>query len=342
MAQPAFGEDLWDDPNTWLLFAEETADPPERESIHDFVFGKENLHGRGLLDFQDGFPLALLHLQMPLSTPGLIEEGKTRVEVDFFWSNTTGVESTYTVDAETYELAFGLWRPLRADFYVGADLSVVSRGSGVLDGPIGDFHDLFGFGDGDTGRISKNSYNIFIVDDVGRRHELHQGVGLSDLNLKALWVINEGDRWLPAISSQVFTALPSSTTGFGTDGLDLGITLTASKQLFEFFYLHFAVSGTYLTDPTVEGIRFRQVNYAAAVGGEIVVLRSLSLIVQAMRYSQLLDNTPKLDDPRRYIAAGFKWALNDVTVFEFSAIENFETFENSSDIVFVLGVAFDV
>ena len=337
-------EELVDESDSWLLLAEETADPPVPENFHDVAFGHGNLDGRGLLDFQDSFPLALLHLQMPLSTPGTIEPGKTRGAVDFFWGSSTGVDRTriYAVDAETYKLSFGAWHALRSDVYVGAELSVMARGRGILDPVITDFHQITGAGAGDTARVSPNSYDVFVTDNRGRRHELDQGFGLGDLNLKALWIINEGDRWLPSVSSQIFLALPTSSTGFGTDGLDLGIALTASKQILEFFYLHFTLAGTYLTDPEVEGAEFRQTNFAAAVGGEIVVLRSLSLIIQAMRYSPLLDDTPKLDDARKYIAGGFKWALNDTVVFEFTAIENFDNFENSSDIVFVLGVEFDI
>ena len=302
----------------------------------------DNLSGRGLFQLLDPFPLAQLHLQLPVNTLRVMKEGDGRFEFNLNWANNYALEDDFVIDAETYSLDLGGWYALRSDFYLGASISVLARDSGVLDGFIDGFHDAFGLSGGRRSQRSNNSYLIEVTDDDGNTHKLDRGVGLGDLVLKSHWNVNLGDQWLPAVALEAFTTLPTSTNGFGSSGVDLGLSVSFYKTLYEDFHLYAVFGGTLLTSSKTEGIKYDKSVLQATIGAEYAVLEDLSLVVQHMSYSALLREPSPLDKHRNYIAAGLKWEFTSGYTFEFSVVENLSPFENSADLAFSLGFQFSL
>ena len=76
-------------------------------------FSTENLGGRGLLDTRDPFPLAQLHLQLPIDTREVMEAGELKLTTRLRWANSYAkVRDFVLVDSETYELQLGGWYAL--------------------------------------------------------------------------------------------------------------------------------------------------------------------------------------------------------------------------------------
>jgi hypothetical protein len=301
---------------------------------------RKNLEGRGLLDFRDPFPLALLHLQIPNNTLQVLEEGEWKVRVSFDWANSFAADDNFIIDAETYVLELSAWYALDRDFYVGAGLPVMARSGGILDPVIDGFHNLFGLSDGGRDDVPRNDYEISITDENGQTASLDSGIGLGDLSLKAHWILNEGGRWFPAVSVQALVNLPTSTQGFGSDGVDLGLVFSAYKTFLEIVHLYGVVGVTYLTDPRTEGLRYDQLGATLVAGVEVAVLDELSIVLQTMYYSGLLESISPLDDSRYYVAFGFKWQVIGGIDMQLSIVENFNNFESSSDLALGFGLAF--
>ncbi len=323
------------------LAREAPAETPERST--DFIeifFPPDNLNGRGLLNLQDVFPLAALHLQIPTNTLEILPENGWKLRIGFNWSNTFAVEdevADFVVDAETFQLEIGGWYAVWSDFYIGAGFSILTRGEGILDPVVEGFHDAFGFSDGGREGFPTNSYAIAVADG-GSTQFLEGGTGAGDLILKSHWILNRGNEWFPAAAVQLLAALPTSTAGFGSDGLDLGASLSYYKTVLKIVHLYGVVGGTYLTEPEVEHLQFERVNYTATGGVELAVLDSLSLIFQASYYSALLRSPAMLDESRNYLAVGLKWEAVNAFQVELSVLENLAPFNNSADLGIFLGL----
>ncbi len=160
-------------------------------------------------------PFAGLHLQLPLDTLEVMNAGQGKFELSLNWANSFLHEDTFVIDAETYRLTLGGWYALADDFYVGAEIPVHARDSGVLDPVIDGFHDAFNFGDGDRSMRGRNEYEISIHEPGGAVAELDRGVGLGDMVLKSHWNVHSGACWYPAVSLEGLMALPTSANDFG-------------------------------------------------------------------------------------------------------------------------------
>ncbi|MBI4602069.1 MAG: DUF3187 family protein [Planctomycetes bacterium] len=301
----------------------------------------DNLTGRGLLDLPDPFPLAVLHLQLPVNTLEVLEEGQGRIEPHFNWANNYGLEDEFTIDAETYRYELGGWYALRSDFYLGAALPLLARDGGVLDSVVDGFHDAFGLTDGRRSLRPRNGYEIAIQDEDGGVHRLDRGAGLGDLVLKLHWNVHPGDRWFPAVAIEGLSSLPTSTAGFGSSGADFGMTVSFSKTFLRDLHLYAVLGSTYLTDTRTEGIRYEKHGFQYTLGIEWSVIRSFSLVFQAAGFSPLLRSPSPLNRSRSYVAFGLKWEFLKGMALELSAIENLvPPFESSADIALSTGFSF--
>ncbi len=316
----------------------------EPENAHDVPAGGEagaptvraapphDLSGRGLLDLRDPMPFAGLHLQLPIDTLQHMSAGEGKLEVAASWANSFILAKTFVVDAETYRLSLGGWYALLDDLYVGAELPVHARDSGVLDPLIDGVHNTLSFGDGDRSKRDRNEYEISIQDPSGGTHELDRGIGFGDFVLKAHWNVHPGAKWYPAVSIEGLLGLPTSTNGFGSSGVDVGFAIGFSKNFFDWFYLYAALGGTYFTDSSTQGIHYEREGYQAVVGAEIELVKSISLVLQSMNYSPLLDRPSPLNKKRNYVAGGLKVEYLKGYTFEISVVENLHPFTSSADI----------
>ncbi len=299
-----------------------------------------DLSGRGLLDLQDTSPFALLHLQLPVDTLEVLEEGRGKFEFNVSWANSFAIEDTFLVDAETYRLTLGGWYALVNDVYVGASIPIHARGSGVLDGLIDSIHDTFHFGDGNRSLRGRNEYEISVREPNGHVHELDRGLGLGDFVLKAHWNVHPGGRWLPAVSIEGLMGLPTSTAGFGSSGVDVGLAVSFYKTMLERLHFYAVLGGTYFTDSRTQGLRYEKEGYQAVVGTELAVGNRFSLILQYMTFTPLLEAPAPLNRKRNYVAGGLKWEFVDDCSLELSIVENLYPFSSSADVGFATGFSF--
>ncbi len=86
----------------------------------------------------------------------------------------------------------------------------------------------------------------------------------------------------------------------------MGLALGFSKSVFDGLYLYAVLGGTYFTDSTTQGIHYEREGYQAVVGAEIELGKRVSLILQSMNYTPLLDRPVLLSRKRNYLVGGLK------------------------------------
>ena len=103
----------------------------------------DNRGGRGLMNFHDTFPLAILHLQLPVNALHDFDQGDVVMHAAFDWGDSFGLQPTtltlpniFTVDSEVHRLELSFWYALHDALYLGTELALQSRSGGVLDGFI--------------------------------------------------------------------------------------------------------------------------------------------------------------------------------------------------------------
>jgi len=333
------------------LFSDETQPPAETtgETTAQPVPARQqesppgpprDLPGRGLFDLRDPMPLAELHLQLPIDLLEVYKAGDGKIELTASWGNSFILEKSFLVDAETVSVGLGGWYAPLDDLYLGAELPVHYRDGGILDPTIDLVHDAFGFGEGNRDERCRNEYEISITDLDGDRIELDRGAGLGDSTLKVHWNVHPGEKWYPAVAIQGLVSFPTSTKGFGSSGVDLGMTIAFSKRVLDPLCLYAVLGGTYLTDSTTAGLRYERETYQAVAGAEIAITRRLSFIIQTMNFTPLLERPAPLNRKRNYVAGGLKWEYLEGFTVEFSLIENYNPFTSSADLGLAGGFGF--
>jgi hypothetical protein len=305
--------------------AEEEREPPP-----------DNFGGRGLLDIQDPFPLASLHLRLPVGAQTVLDAGEFKTGAVFDWANTFATTQGVLVDAETYRLRLGACYALRGDLYLRAELALEERDGGVLDPLVDDFHDLVDTESESRDARPRNAYEVFVTDRHGRVHELDRGFGVGDLVLGAHWNAYGGGKWLPAVALEALMSLPTSTTGFGNAGVDCGAAVSLSKKILRRWRLHGVLGAGYLSDARTEGIVYERPIYEALGGIEFAAAERLSIVLQVMHFSPLLDSSypSPLDEGRDYVALGLKWEWPRGVEGALGLLENIGSFDSTADIAF--------
>jgi len=147
------------------------------------------------------------------------------------------------LDMETAELDF-IYRRLVGNFIeLGLEVPVLSYDSGVLDGFLDSYHRTFGFPDYGRSSRPKNEF-LFEVRRDGKVVLQGEGggIGIGDIRFTAKKLLLAGD---PAVSIEGELELPtgSASKGYGSGGIDSGVSLLADKRLGERFnsYFNFGV-----------------------------------------------------------------------------------------------------
>jgi catechol 2,3-dioxygenase-like lactoylglutathione lyase family enzyme len=328
--------------------APEPARPSEKKTTPDpdsASSASPNRGGRGLMSFHDTFPLAILHLQTPVNALHDFEEGDLVLHAAFDWGNSFGLQPTslaatniFTVDTEVHRLELSFWYAIHKALYLGGEMAIQSRSAGVLDGFIDGFHDAFGLDDGGRRLVSKDQYDL-VFQDQGRR-SLKSGAGFGDVVLKAHANVYDGNAFLPAIALQGLVGLPSSTSGFGSDGVDFGINIAAAKTLAGVLHLHGTAGTVYFTDPDVADLDYEHAVSQFAGGLELELGSKVSVVAQILYQSALMKEARPLDEGRTYVGGGIKWEIVPDTIVELGILENLSPFKNTADVSLLLALEF--
>lgn len=300
--------------------------------------GEDEIRARGLLQFYDAEPLAGFHLNLPITTPEVLDEGDGEISFLLDWGSTFGSKPSqmYLVDAETVNLRLRYRRGVCDGVEIGAELPFFMRGNGIMDGFIETFHDLFGLPDGGRDDVSRNGYSIGLVTPQGTR-TISQGTSIGDLSLWTKIELLDDDDFVAAAVAAGFK-VPTGADDFGSGGVDVGASLNISRNICSLVTLYAGAGPLWFSDVENGALRFHRWNWQAYAGLEFHACDEVSVTMQTLLESPMLEDPANFDDTRYYWSIGLliePWL--DGKVFEFGLVENIVNFESSADFTWHFG-----
>jgi hypothetical protein len=127
----------------------------------------------------------------------VLDPGQSRYRVALDWTNEYFADSnareSMTLDGETQRIALGWRGGVSPNLELGVQLPILITGSGILDGVIENYHNVFGFPDGGRDRAPHGRYlyqyqrngNTVLHVDTGT-------VDAGDAELSAGWQLQQG------------------------------------------------------------------------------------------------------------------------------------------------------
>jgi hypothetical protein len=281
---------------------------------------------------------------IPGPLPAVLERGETRLDAILNWGSTAIIDTTpeeiLVADVEMRELRLGLTHTITPRLSLRVELPYVYSGPGVLDGFIDDFHDAFGFSEGDRPLFRRDSMLVWYLrsseGSLVRRTTSMEGIG--DLRVAL------GSQWLrsarTAVSTWVSVEAPTGTDdAYLAADDDWNFTATAAVQhRLARRWLAFAqASATTHTGDGVFGAQ-RPVIWSSLAGVQFEATRRVALTVQAQAHTRPLDDTDlKYLRNAVVLTVGGQIRAADSLDIHLGLSEDVKV-EASPDAVFVLGV----
>lgn len=202
-----------------------------------FVMGEPDL-GRAaeLSPFQvrNLVPAALVHGLAIAESPYLLGAGLSSLQTGFELANNAtlnarGGEST-TLDGETYVATLRLRYGLSDRLQLGVDLPWVWHSAGVMDSFINDWHDFFGFSNGDRGDLQNNQLDYIYARDGAEEMNLQDDVdGLGDLRLRLSWQFETTDQSAFSLQGQIKAPTGDADKLTGSEAWDFSLALSGQR-----------------------------------------------------------------------------------------------------------------
>lgn len=299
-------------------------------------------HGRGLLNFYDPFILGTLHLNMPLHTPHFLEEDRFEVSLLLDWGNTFArhVSQGYFIDGEVLMFHPRFRYGVNDWIEVGGELPIYSRTHGILDGLVAAFHDGIGLPDAGRSRFPLNDFEAVVTAD-GKLEEIHEGAGVGDLTVWSKVRLWEPTGEWPSGSFALTLRVPTGAEDFGSDGFDIGVTVTLSKSFVEWAHGYLGAGYAFYSDTREGNLLYHASNWMYFGGIEFELSDLLSMVLQSTLSSPLMRDPSNLNDHRYLVALGFLWSpWKDDRTFELGIVENLVNFEATADVSFHFGYRF--
>ncbi|MCB0359662.1 MAG: DUF3187 family protein, partial [Bdellovibrionales bacterium] len=210
----------------------------------------------------------------------------------------------------------------------------VWRGGGVLDSTIDGWHQTFGFPRGGRERLPEDEFQYTVETDSDEVYSTtDSGWGLGNMEVGAKFLLDAGDHSSPAVSLVTTLSLPTANDGYGHEAVDYQVGLLASKR-WQPFTAYGGVGYTVLGSPNSGPLRFKRHNLSAFAFGEIECGETISFLVGALAYSDLLDNAPTFPAYSVYLDTGFVVDLYQNLTLALMLRENPAPRKGTTDVTF--------
>jgi hypothetical protein len=180
-------------------------------------------------------PTALIHSLPIAETPYLLSTGKMALHTSFDLANhsslNTNSNEAILLDGESYIATFGLRYGLSDTLQVGIDLPWVWHSEGFLDSFIGDWHDFFGFPNGDRDDLQDDQLNYLYFRDGEERLSLQDATnGLGDVRLLLAWQFKTTEQSAFSLQTQVKAPTGDADDLTGSEAWDVSLALSAQRN----------------------------------------------------------------------------------------------------------------
>lgn len=286
----------------------------------------------------------LASIGLPAPLPALAA-GQTNVAATLNWGSTAIVDivgdELFILDAETRELRLAVTHAFDNRLSVRVELPYLYTGGGVLDGFIDDFHDLFGFSEGDRPLFRRDQmlawYRHSGDQSFVTRTTSTEGVGDLALSLGASWIQSERTSLTTWLSVEAPTGSDAAYLA-PDDDWNLSATLAAQHRFGARWHAFVQASATAHTGEGLFGEQ-KTVIWSGFAGAQFDITPRIALLLQTQANTQPIKHTEikYLRDAVVLTVGGRIQATDDLAI-NLGISEDVKV-EASPDAVFVLGVS---
>ena len=293
---------------------------------------------RGPVELGNQYFIAVNHLSITPSSPEVAKKGTHQINALFSWTNSVSETEDVLFDAESRVVNLDYRYSLSDNWELGVDLPLIWRGGGVLDGFIDSWHEFFGFPEGDRNDVEDDQFNLIGRSDDGTVFaNRDDGFGIGDISPSAKYLISSGSEYAPALSLKSKLRLPTGSSKYGGESVDLSLQLLASKG-FGDFYIYGGVGYLLFLDDETKRIPFRTNNFHGSIHLEYQLFDSTSLLLGGNMLSHPLKDVRTQLSYQAYLDAAVVVDVSEVTRLEFMLRENLVSDDSSVDVSFVFGI----
>ena len=147
-------------------------------------------------------------------------------------NSANGSGESLRIDAESYNIELGLTYGLSDRWQLDVQAAYIRHTNGSLDGLIQQWHDFFGFSDGDRPLFEEDDFLIRYIGPEGQNNLITPSSGLSDIRLGLAYSIRQSwfDDLIVRTGVNLPTGDPAKLTGSDEVDFDIGI-YTRGNQL---------------------------------------------------------------------------------------------------------------
>ncbi len=251
------------------------------------------------------------------------------------WSNTTNLPHTASeqiyVDEETAEINLrATWR--RGNWLAAAEVPLLWRGGGVLDGLIDDFHSLLGVNRGDRPYVHSNSYRVAYDAKGAPPYSATRGTSLGDVPVEVgrLLYSAPGTEW----SVWAGAKLPTGSLGHasGSGSVDTSAWMSAGHALSSHIDLY-AQAGAMRPGGPGEFVRVSRYVEFGTLGLDWRATGRITVLAQADAHSALPASTLNFLKPAVVGTVGARFAVGRSLAVDAGIQEDLAT-NHSPDVTF--------
>lgn len=280
----------------------------------------------GPLSVRNHFPL-FLHANAPvLESATIFRSFSAYLLYSSIHTVRSSARWSVSLDMEISELAFRYTGKMSDSFGFGVELPLFSFNSGVLDGFLESYHDMFGLPDYGKSERPRNDFLYEVWKDGRMIIKGNSGkTGIGDIRFSLKKVIYNGD---PVISIKTAIELPTGNEshGFGNGSLDFMGSLLIDKRLSKRLLIYgnagMVFPGNLKAEETID---LREYFYAG-IGIEAAAWEKLHLLGQLFVQTSPFPDTDisAVDRTAVMISLGGRYAFKDNSI-EFSFTEDMST-----------------
>lgn len=298
------------------------------------TMGTAGVHAAALgpLHAQNRYPLYLMFLTPEPDTPKLIDPGQWQISLyaDYtsVYINEQSSDWSVLMDMELTIATLGLTYGLTPHVNIALTMPWISMQAGFLDGPLGTYHEIFGFPDYGRPDRPTNEFGYHMSVDGENWVDGQSGglnAGETVIAAKLALTGNESSQgFCSSLSAALKVPTGETEHGFGSGNYDQALVLLNRYRLSPLsFYLN--PGYVWLSDPESSDSDVRVDDLLTLFFGvEWEVFRSFSGLAQLNFMTSPLSHTriPQLDQNSLELVFGVSYSASDRLVFEFAFCED--------------------
>ena len=286
----------------------------------------------------------LASVGLPAPLPSLTA-GQTQVTATLNWASTAIVDvvgnELFILDAETRELRMSVTHAFENRVAVRVELPYQYTGPGVLDGFIDDFHDVFGFSEGDRPLFRRDEmlawYRRSGQQSYVTRTTSTEGIGDLMVSLAGTWVQSDKSSLVTWLNLEAPTGADDAYLA-PDDDWNLSATVAAEHRLGSRWVTFAQVSATGHTGDGVFDDQ-KAVIWSGFAGVQFDVTSKVGLVVQAQAHTKPIKHTDvDYFGDAVILTVGGRIQASDALAIHLGVSEDLKV-EASPDVVFVLGLS---